>query len=157
MSEPRTERLGQAGGLAKAMRMVIMGKHYTPRLEEMLQAMYSFAPLGPEHEPARSRYATKLAKYICEASPNELRALAALKELKGKSKPDVGGWLAALKFALEQDAAKDMGKRTSNLTTAELHKFLIARGYGHLSREQRGNLTKAIRKLGVPVDVKRMK
>jgi hypothetical protein len=156
MSERPEKRLGDAKSITEAMRMIWLGKDYSPRVVKIIDYLISLRALRPEHSPARHRYALALAEAIEAASPNEIIALAAIKKTWFNSDKDwkqsnSKGWPQVLDFALKESAKIEAGTRTNPIDRDELNKFLLKSGKGHFTPRHLDHMVKALRSLGVDI------
>jgi hypothetical protein len=156
MSERREKRLGDAGSIPEAMRMVWLGKWYSPRLVTIIDCYLSQKALGPEQEPARSRYALKLAKAIELATTGELQAFAVIKKhfldsIKDWKQSNSDGWPEVLDFALTTSAKIEVGERMDPINRDEIKKLLLKKGKGHFTPRHLDHMVKALRSLGMEI------
>lgn len=156
MSERPEKRLGEAKSIPEAMRMTWLGKDYSPRVVKIIDCLISLRAIGPEHLPAKRRYALILAEAMEAASPNEIKAVASIKKTwlntgKDWKESNSKGWPQLLDFALKASAKIEAGTRTKPIDRDEIRKVLLQSGKGHFTPRHLDHMVKALRSLGVEI------
>jgi hypothetical protein len=156
MSERLEKRLGDAKSIPEAMRMLALGKHYSPRVVKIIDCLISLKAIGPEHWPARGRYSRMLSAAIEAATPSELEAVAIFKtnslnkNYDWKESNDKG-WPELFTFALQEHAKIESGTRTQPISRDELKRFLLQCGRGYFHARHFDHQIKVLRSLGVQI------